>query len=167
MEAYLGSLPGHGYQNIRRPLIHTLNLADILPLTSVWPGLENNPCPYFEKNSPALLYAATGGATPFRFNLHVQDVGHTCIFGPTGKGKSTLVLLIAAQFLRYNNAQVFIFDNGLSAYPLCQAVGGAHTWIAGRKSLRVFIRYKISIAPLVCIVPQSGWHFVSNAKAKP
>src|SRR5205807_887640 len=32
LEAWLGSLPGHGYQNVRRPLLHTLNLADLLPL---------------------------------------------------------------------------------------------------------------------------------------
>ena len=28
LEAWLGSLPGNGYANIRRPLITTLNLAD-------------------------------------------------------------------------------------------------------------------------------------------
>src|SRR5437867_13351770 len=39
LEAWLGSLPGHGYQNVRRPMLHTLNLADLLPLTSIWPGL--------------------------------------------------------------------------------------------------------------------------------
>src|SRR2546430_10634544 len=31
LEAWLGSLPGHGYQNVRRPMLHTLNLADLLP----------------------------------------------------------------------------------------------------------------------------------------
>ena len=41
------------------------------------------------------------GSTPFRLNLHVDDVGHTLIFGPTGSGKSTLLALIAAQFRRY------------------------------------------------------------------
>jgi len=34
VEAFLGSLPGHGFQNVRRPLMHTLNLADLLPLTA-------------------------------------------------------------------------------------------------------------------------------------
>jgi len=97
VEAYLGSLPGHGWPNVRRPLIHTLNLADFLPLTAVWPGLETNPCPYYPPSSPALVYAATSGATPFRLNLHVSDVGHTLVFGPTGSGKSTLLGLLMAQ----------------------------------------------------------------------
>ena len=64
------------------------------------------------KSSPALLYAATTGATPFRFNLHVSDLGHTLIVGPSGAGKSTALGLIAAQWFRYPKAQVFAFDRG-------------------------------------------------------
>jgi len=125
-EAYLGSLPGHGYRNVRRPLIHTRNLADLLPLTSVWPGEECNPCPSYPRNSPPLCYAATTGGTPFRLNLHVGDVGHTLIFGPTGSGKSTLLGLLIAQFFRYRDAQVFCFDKGLSSFVLTKAAEGDH-----------------------------------------
>ena len=42
VEAGLGSLPGHVYANIRQPLIHTLNLAHLLPLSSVWAGPEKD-----------------------------------------------------------------------------------------------------------------------------
>lgn len=126
VEAYLGSLPGHGWPNVRRPLVHTLNLADFLPMTAVWPGLETNPCPYYPPKSPALVYAATSGATPFRLNLHVSDVGHTLVFGPTGSGKSTLLGLLMAQFFRYPDAQVFAFDKGLSSFILAKASGGDH-----------------------------------------
>ncbi len=125
-EGYLGSLPGHGYRNVRRPLIHTRNLADLIPTTSVWAGEEINPCPFYPENSPPLIYAATTGSTPFRFNLHVGDVGHTLIFGPTGSGKSTLLGLLIAQFFRYPDAQVLCFDKGLSAFVLTAAAGGRH-----------------------------------------
>jgi len=131
LEAYLGSLPGHGYQNVRKPLLHTLNLADLLPLTSVWPGLEQHPCPYYPPRSPSLCYAATAGATPFRLNLHVSDVGHTLILGPTGSGKSTLVGLLVAQFFRYPGAQVFLFDKDYSAYVLAHACKAEYYDIAG------------------------------------
>ena len=131
LEAWLGSLPGHGYQNVRRPMLHTLNLADLLPLTSIWPGLEGNPCPAYPKGSPSLLYAATAGATPFRLNLHVSDVGHTLILGPTGSGKSTLVGLLMAQFFRYPEAQVFLFDKDYSAYVLAHACGAEYYDILG------------------------------------
>lgn len=129
-DAYLGSLPGNWYSNIREPLISTRNLSDLVPLNSVWSGGEVAPCPFYPPGSPPLMQVASG-STPFRLNLHVDDVGHTLIFGPTGSGKSTLLSLIAAQFRRYEHAQVFAFDNGNSMLPLTLGVGGDHYEIAG------------------------------------
>jgi len=131
LEAFLGALPGHGFRNVRRPLMHTLNYADLIPTTAIFPGLETNPCPFYPPSSSPLFYANTAGATPFRFQLHVSDVGHTLVIGPTGAGKSTLIGLMAAQFLRYPGAQVFAFDKGYSSFALCNAVGGEHYDIAG------------------------------------
>ena len=131
IEAYLGSLPGETLKNIRKPFISTQNLANMLPLTDVWSGFEYNPCPYYPKNSPPLFYAATNGTTPFRFNVHVGDVGHTLILGPTGAGKSVLLSHIANSALRYEGAQVYIFDKGYSQYVLTQAVGGKFYDIMG------------------------------------
>ena len=54
----------------------------------------------------------TEGSTPFRFSLHVGDVGHTLVVGPTGAGKSVLLALMALQFRRYPRSQVFAFDFG-------------------------------------------------------
>jgi len=136
LEAWLGSLPGHTYPNVRRPLIHTLNLADMLPLASVWPGLRENPCDLYPPGSPPLMHTVTTGATPFRLNLHVGDVGHTLVFGPTGAGKSTLLATILAQFRRYHSrarrdgkrlpANIIAFDKGRSLFALCKATGGMH-----------------------------------------
>ena len=124
-EAYLGSLPGNSYANLREPLISTRNLADLIPLNSVWSGNATAPCPFYPPSSPPLMQVASG-STPFRLNLHVDDVGHTLVFGPTGSGKSTLLALVAAQFRRYQDAQVFAFDKGGSMKPLTLAVGGDH-----------------------------------------
>ena len=35
LDAFLGALPGHGVENVRRPLINTMNLADLLPTSSI------------------------------------------------------------------------------------------------------------------------------------
>lgn len=126
VEAWLGTHPGNWWANVRRPLITSLNLADFLPLSTIWTGHANNPCPFYPPQSPPLLHCASDGVSPFRLNVHVGDVGHTLIFGPTGAGKSTLLATLAAQFRRYERASVFAFDKGLSLYPLCKAVGGAH-----------------------------------------
>jgi type IV secretion system protein VirB4 len=134
LEAYLGTLPGHGYPNLRRPLVSTRNIADLLPITGVWPGLAVNPSPLFPPRSPPLLWAATAGATPFRVNLHDSDVGHALVLGKTGAGKSTLLGLVAAQFRRYAAAQVFVFDVGYSMWLLAHAVGGAHYDLAAGRT---------------------------------
>jgi len=71
VEAWRGSLPGDGYSNVRQVVLHTLNLADLLPITSVWAGRRDNPSPLMPRKSPPLLYAATTGATPFLSLIHI------------------------------------------------------------------------------------------------
>jgi type IV secretion system protein TrbE len=120
VEAWLGSLPGNPYANVRQPIVHTLNLAHIMPISSVWAGPHWND----HLDQPPLLHAATRGSTPFRLNLHVGDVGHTMIVGPTGAGKSVLLAMLALQFRRYDQSQVFIFDKGRSARAASLVMGG-------------------------------------------
>jgi type IV secretion system protein TrbE len=122
VEAWLGSLPGQVYANVRQPLVHTLNLAHLMPLSSVWAGPPRNA----HLNAPPLLYAETSGSTPFRLSTHIGDVGHMMIAGPTGSGKSVLLALLALQFRRYAQAQIYIFDKGFSARAAVLAMGGAH-----------------------------------------
>lgn len=127
VDAWLGSLPGHVYANVRQPILHTLNLAHIVPLSAVWAGEDTN----HHLNAPALIEARTGGATPFRLNLHVGDVGHTLVVGPTGAGKSVLLSLLALQWRRYEKAQVFMFDKGRSARAATLAMNGAYIDLGG------------------------------------
>jgi type IV secretion/conjugal transfer VirB4 family ATPase len=123
VEAWLGSIPGNTQRDVRRPLINSINLAHLLPgASAVWGGQEKNS----HLNAPALFVAETGGSTPFRYSNHVGDVGHTLVLGPTGAGKSTLLNFMEVQFLRYSNAQVYIFDKGGSSATLTAAVGGDH-----------------------------------------
>jgi type IV secretion/conjugal transfer VirB4 family ATPase len=130
MEAWLGSLPAHAVPNVRRPLMHTDNLADLLPLTGVWTGRPTNPCPFYPPNAPALLQAATTGAAPFWLNLHSGDTPHTLIFGPTGTGKSVLLTTVMVQALRYPGMTVWGFDKGRAALVTTKACRGHHYEIA-------------------------------------
>jgi type IV secretion system protein VirB4 len=120
VDAWLGSLPGHAYANVRRPPVSTLNLAHMIPLSAVWAGEVRDE----HLRAPALLYGRTEGSTPFRLSLHVGDVGHTLVVGPTGSGKSVLLALMALQFRRYEGAQVFAFDFGGSIRAAALAMGG-------------------------------------------
>ena len=122
VEAWLSSLPGHVYANVRQPLVHTLNLAHLMPLSSVWAGPSRNA----HLDGPPLLFAQTSGSTPFRLSTHVGDVGHMLVVGPTGAGKSVLLSLLAMQFQRYPNGRIYLFDKGWSARAAVLALGGAH-----------------------------------------
>jgi type IV secretion system protein VirB4 len=121
IEAWLGTLPGEAYANIRQPLLNTINLAHMAPLSSLWAGPERNA----HLSGPPLLMARSASSTPFRLVPHQGDVGHMMVVGPTGAGKSVFLSLLALQFRRYAQAQVFIFDKGASARCATLALGGA------------------------------------------
>lgn len=73
---------------------------------------------------PPLLITRTDGATPFRLVLHIGDVGHTLVVGPTGAGKSVLLATLVAQFRRYAGSQVFVFEMGRSMRATILGLGG-------------------------------------------
>ncbi len=157
VEAWLGTLPGQVYANVRQPPLSTLNLAHMAPLSAVWAGPERND----HLDGPPLLLARTEGTTPFRLSLHVGDVGHTLIAGPTGAGKSTLLALMALQFRRYRKARIFAFDFGGSIRAAALGMGGAFHDLGG--VLREAGRPAVDLQPLAAIDDEServwaaGW----------
>jgi type IV secretion system protein VirB4 len=92
----------------------------MMPLSAMWAGPDRND----HLDAPPLLFAKSKGATPFRLVPHVGDVGHTLVVGPTGSGKSVLLAMMALQFRRYPNAQIFAFDFGGSIRAATLGMGG-------------------------------------------
>ena len=119
-DAYLGTIPGNCAHNIRHPLLNTINLIHLFPLSAVWAGALGDS----NLGGQPLMNAVTEGSTPFRLSLNYGDVGHTLIIGPTGAGKSTLLRALESAWLRYPNAQVYTFDKNRSSQILTKAVGG-------------------------------------------
>jgi type IV secretion system protein TrbE len=152
-DAWLGSLPGHVYANVRQPPISTLNLAHMIPLSAVWAGPERDE--HF--GEPPLLYGKAEGSTPFRLSLHVGDVGHTLVVGPTGAGKSVLLALMALQFRRYPRSQVFAFDFGGSIRAAALAMDGDWHDLGG--GLTDGAETSVSLQPLAHVhdVPERAW----------
>jgi len=153
VDAWLGSLPGHVYANARQPPVSTINLAHMIPLSAVWAGPERDE--HFA--APPLLFGKTEGSTPFRLSLHVGDVGHTLIVGPTGAGKSVLLALMALQFRRYRHSQVFAFDFGGSIRAATLAMGGDWHDLGG--GLSIDVQEPVQLQPLARIhhVPERAW----------
>ncbi|KAF0135455.1 MAG: trbE [Methylocystaceae bacterium] len=153
IEAWLGSLPGHAYANVRQPPVSTINLAHMIPLSAGWAG----PLTDAHLNAPPLFFAKTEGSTPFRFSLHVGDVGHTLVVGPTGAGKSVLLALMALQFRRYQRSRIFIFDFGGSARAVTLSMGGSWRDLGGALSEDAF--EPVSLQPLANVIDaaERGW----------
>jgi type IV secretion system protein TrbE len=152
IDTFFGTLPGMNKEfGFKEPILHTFNLAHMMHSSSLYVGEKNSPNPFIEKNSPPLALAVTQGNTPFYVNLHVDDVGHTCIVGPIGAGKSTLLAFIIAQYQRYKNAKIFAFDQRLSLFTITKACNGNHYEIGEDAGL--------SFCPLSLVTDASsrGW----------
>ncbi|WP_101674394.1 conjugal transfer protein TrbE [Alloalcanivorax mobilis] len=122
VDAWLSSIPGNAYANVRQPIVSTLNLAHLMPMSAVWAGPEKND----HLDGPPLVVTRTDGATPFRLVTHIGDVGHTLVVGPTGMGKSVLLATLAMQFRRYPGSRIFAFDMGRSMRATILGLGGEH-----------------------------------------
>jgi len=120
VDAWLSSLPGHAYANVRQPIVSTLNLAHMMPLSAVWAGQERNA----HLDGPPLVVTRTEGGTPFRLVTHIGDVGNTLVVGPIGMGKSVLLATLALQFRRYAGSRIFAFDIGRSIRATVLGMGG-------------------------------------------
>jgi len=122
VDAWLSSVPGNAYANVRQPIVSTLNLAHMMPVSAVWAGPEKNA----HLDGPPLIVTRTDGATPFRLVTHIGDVGHTLVAGPTGMGKSVLLAMLALQFRRYGGSRIFAFDMGRSMRATILGLSGEH-----------------------------------------
>ncbi len=122
VDAWLSSIPGNAYANVRQPIISTLNLAHLMPVSAVWAGQERNA----HLDGPPLIVTRTDGATPFRLVTHIGDVGNTLVVGPIGMGKSVLLATLAMQFRRYRGSRIFAFDMGRSMRATILGLGGEH-----------------------------------------
>jgi type IV secretion system protein VirB4 len=132
VEAWLGSIPGHVYANVRRYLLHSLNVAHLFPgATAAWAGPERNA----HLQGPVLMHGISAGGTPFRISYHDDDVADTLIIGPKGAGKSLLLKLSSVQFRRYPQAQVRFFSRGGDARAITAGVGGQYYQLGGQGGL--------------------------------
>ena len=134
LEAFLGSLPGHTKENLRRPLVAQSVLVDLLPLSAPWEGERFAPNPLLGVAAGLLMQVRTVGNGRFYLNLHKKDLGNTIVIGPPGTGKSVLLQALMVNFLRYKDARVYAFDKGYSFYALCRSLSGEHRVLSNVKS---------------------------------
>lgn len=143
LNAFLAALPGGYPYNLRKNLITNENHADMVSWFQPAEGERTNPF----LRAGYLAAFETENRSLYFFNLHVQDVGHALILGPTGSGKSFLLNFLITHAQQYE-PYTFIFDVGGSYRWLTELLGGSY--VPFRPELRSF-----SINPF-CLEPTPG-----------
>jgi type IV secretion/conjugal transfer VirB4 family ATPase len=128
LNAWLSVVPGNGAHNLRRIALLETNLADMSFLFTRDQGERISP----HLGKEALAIFETPHHTPYAFNLHVQDVGHTLVLGATGSGKSFLLNFLVTHAQKYAPLTV-VLDLGHSYRKLATLLGGCYVEVGLRQ----------------------------------
>ncbi len=117
---FWAQFPGNFRYRARPAAISSRNFAGLAPFHTHPSG---KPTGNHWGDAVALLRTSAG--SPFYFNFHVGDVGHTFICGPSGSGKTVVQNFMLAQLEKLGAQQVFI-DKDRGAEIFIRASGGSY-----------------------------------------
>ncbi|MBY0355850.1 MAG: VirB4 family type IV secretion/conjugal transfer ATPase [Rickettsiales bacterium] len=120
-QCYWAQLPGNTQYIGRKADINTLNLSGFA-------SNHNYPIGRISGNhwGDAVTVFDTASGTPYFFNFHLHDVGHTTIIGPTGAGKTVLMNFLTAQAQKFK-CRTFIFDKDRGCEIFVRGLAGKYT----------------------------------------
>lgn len=129
LNAWLSVIPGNSAHNLRRLALLETHCADLSFLFTLDVGQPQSA----QLQAEALAVFETRHHTPYHYNLHVEDVGHSVVLGATGSGKSFLLNFLVLQAQKYTPLTV-IFDLGHSYRKLAALLGGSYLELGARQS---------------------------------
>jgi type IV secretion system protein VirB4 len=118
--AYWAQFPGNFRYRLRPAAITSRNFASLAPFHTHPAGR-----PAGNHWGPAVALLRTSAGSPFYFNFHVGDLGHTFICGPSGSGKTVVQNFMLAALEKLDVQQV-IFDKDRGAEIFVRACGGTY-----------------------------------------
>lgn len=121
---YWAQLPGNLALRTRPGAVSSRNFAAMSSLHNYPTGAAKG-----HWGDPLTVFRSSGG-TPYRFHLHaptetVTDLGNMFMAGPTGSGKTTILMFLLAMVER-QGAQTVFFDKDRGGEILARAVGGSY-----------------------------------------
>jgi type IV secretion system protein VirB4 len=118
--AFWAQFPGGFRRRTRPAAITSRNFAGLAPFHTFPAGRRDG---NHWGGAVALLRTAAG--SPFYFNFHVGDLGHTFICGPSGSGKTVIQNFLMAELEKFGARQLFI-DKDRGAEIFVRACGGTY-----------------------------------------
>ena len=118
--AFWAQFPGNFRYRARPAAINSRNFAALAPFHTHPVGKASG-----NHWGAAVALLKTSAGSPFHFNFHVGDLGHTFICGPSGSGKTVVQNFMLAQLEKLGPQQVFI-DKDRGAEIFVRACGGVY-----------------------------------------
>lgn len=126
LSGFCAGIPGQLSEPVRWHFVEASNVTDVSPLITFDSGDDHHPffSAGYEKPLPPAAVFRTNHATPFYFNNHFGQLGHTLLIGPSRNGKTVLQMFLEMQFLKYPKARIFNIDKDYSLKPQTLLLGG-------------------------------------------
>ena len=118
--AYWSMLPGNFEWRTRPATINSRNFAALAPMHTYPVGSREG-----NHWGDAIALVKTTANSPFYFNFHFGDVGHTLILGPSGAGKTVIQNFLLAEAEKTGARMAFI-DKDRGAEIFVRAAGGTY-----------------------------------------
>lgn len=133
-DCYWAQLPGNFEFNKRMTSINTSHIGG-------YASLYNFPAGKLDDNhwGPAVTVFHTAAKTPYFFNFHYKDNGHTFIVGPYGAGKTVLMNFLVSEAMKFN-PKLFYFDQERGAEIFLRSLGAEYHPIAVRNKEGLTLR---------------------------
>lgn len=119
-DAFWSQLPANFSYICRKRPINTLRVAGFSSLHNFPVGRQ-----FHNHWGEAITIFRTALGTPYFFNFHLEDNGHTVIIGPKGTGKTVLLNFFLSESRKFNT-KLFFFDQYRAAKVFINAIGGQY-----------------------------------------
>jgi type IV secretion system protein VirB4 len=139
-ECYWAQFPGNFAYISRKKPIESNRVGG-------YASLHNFPAGQLRENhwGSAITTFHTAQGTPYFFNFHVGENGHTSIVGPFGMGKTSLMNFLVAEAQKFN-CRLFYFDQGRASKVFIKALGGYYTIIKPKTPSKEYAFNPLQIA---------------------